>query len=244
MRFLILGVDEGFNRGKPGYTDTLVLVSISLLRGNFVMMSIPRDLWIPISDREEDRIGVVYTAAETKRTGNGPGAVTALVCKSFQIPVRYYVLVKMQGFMDIVDSIGGVDIVLSRPAARYPAGVTRLDGRAALAFARDRAETDDFDRMFQAQILIKAILARTFKIEVLAKLPRALNVFRGAAESNIPFWEWPRFAFMILYSYSNGMESYTITRDMVYPKITPQGEQVIEPDWDMIRALRRTIFDD
>jgi len=242
MRFLILGLDEGFNRSKPGYTDTIMLVSVSLLRGNLRMMSIPRDLWIPISDREEDRIGVVYTAAETKGIGKGPDAVTTLVRKSFQIPVHYYVLVKMQGFIDIVDSLDGVDIVLSRPVARYPAGVTRLDGRAALAFARDRAETDDFARMVQAQILIKAILTQALKVETWSRFPRALHVLRGAAESNIPFWAWPRLALMVLQSHLNGTESYTITRDMVCPRITSQGEQVIEPDWDKIRAMTRTIF--
>ena len=243
MRFLILGLDERSGRSRPGYTDTIILVSTSSLKRNVVMMSIPRDLWIPTSDREENRIGAVYKTAETKGTGKGPGAVTALVNKSFQIPVHYYVLVRMQGFISIVDSLGGVDIILSRPIAGYPAGITHLDGRAALAFARDRAKTDDFARMFQAQILIKGIITKTFKIKIWSKLLRVLNVLRGATESNIPFWEWPRFAFAILHSYLNGIESYTITRDMVSPTITPQGEQVIEPDWAKIRALTRMIFD-
>jgi LCP family protein required for cell wall assembly len=242
MRFLILGVDEGFGRGGPGYADTIILASASSLRGKLALMSIPRDLWIPISDGEEDRIGVVYSIVESKGAGKGPGAVTALVCKSLQIPVRYYVLLKMQGFIDIVDSLGGVEIALPRPVGRYQVGITHLDGRAALAFARDRAETDDFARMLQAQILIKAILARAFKVQAWSKIPRAWGVFRGAAESNIPLWEWPRFAVSIFRSYSNGVEGYSISRDMVYPRITPQCEQVMVPDWDNVRALTRTIF--
>ena len=169
MRFLILGLDEGFDRSKPGYTDTIILVSASSLKSNVVMMSIPRDLWIPISGREENRIGVLYRTAEIKETGKGPGAVTSLVSKTFQIPVRYYVVVKMHGFISIVDSLGGLDIVLPRPIARYPIGATHLDGRAALAFARDRAETDDFARMYQAQILIKAMLAQAFKVKSLKR---------------------------------------------------------------------------
>jgi polyisoprenyl-teichoic acid--peptidoglycan teichoic acid transferase len=243
MRFLILGLDEGFNRRKPGYTDTIILASMYSPKRKLVMMSIPRDLWIPTSGREESRIGVVYTAAETKVTGKGLSAITAVVSKNFQIPVHYYVLVKMQGFMSIVDSLGGVDIVLLRPTAGYPMGVTHLDGRAALAFARDRAETDDFARMIQAQILIKGIIAQAFKVETWSKLLHVSKVLREATESNIPFWEWPRFAYVILHSYFNGIESYTITRDMVDPKITSQGEQVIEPDWDKIRALTLKIFD-
>lgn len=243
MRFLILGLDEGLGRNKVGNTDTIILVSISSLNRNMVMMSIPRDLWIPISDQEENHIGVVYTIAEIKETGKGPDAVTALVNKSFQIPVHYYILVKMQGFISIVDSLGGVDIMLSQPMAGYPVGITHLDGQAALAFARDRSKTDDFSRMLQAQILIKAIINQIFKVKTWGKLPQILNAVRGAIEGNIPFSEWPRFAFMIMRSYLNGMDGYTITRDMVSPTTNSRGEQVIEPDWSKIRTLTLTIFD-
>ena len=69
----------------------------------------------------------------------------------------------MQDFISLIDSLGGVEISLSKSIAGYPVGVTHLDGQAALAFARDRAKTDDFARMFQAQILIKAIIAKVFK---------------------------------------------------------------------------------
>jgi LCP family protein required for cell wall assembly len=242
MRFLLLGVDEGFKRSRPGYADTIILASISARMHSAVMMSIPRDLWIPISDGEENRIAVAYTIAETNRAGKGADTLTALVSKTFQIPVHYYALVRMQGFIDIVDSLGGVDVVLAEPVARCPAGLSHLDGKAALAFARDREETDDFARMFQAQILIRAILARTSTAKVWSKLPRAINVLRRAVQSNIPFWGWLSFAPLILWVYSGGIENYAITRDMVYPRITPQGEQVIAPDWDKIRALTGTIF--
>ena len=170
--------------------------------------------------------------------------MTSAVSKSFQIPVHYYILVKMDGFITLVDSVGGLDLLLHQPVAHYPVGVTHLGGRAALAFARDRAETDDFARMYQAHLLIKAMLAQVFKVKVWGKLPRALKVLKAVAESNIPFWQWPYFVFMILRSYMDGTEGYTITRDMVHPKITPQGEQAIEPKWDKILALTHAIFDE
>lgn len=204
-------------------------------------MSIPRDLWIQTSNRDGSRIGAVYTAIETKETGKGASAITALVSKSFQIPVYYYVLADMQGFINIIDSLGGVDIILSRPIAGYPTGITHLDGRAALAFARERNETDDFSRMFQAQILINGIISKIFIVKTWGKLPQVLNTLKEVIENNIPFWEWPQFVLTILYSYLNGIESYTITRDMVSPKITPQGEYIIKPDWDKIRILTQDI---
>ena len=243
MKFLILGLDEGFKRSGIGYTDTIILVSISLLKRKFVLLSIPRDLWIQVSDREENHIGAVYAIAETKATGKGASTVTALVNKVFRIPVHYFILVRMQDFIKIIDSLGGVNITLSQPMAGYPAGISNLNGHPALAFARDRANTDDFTRMFQSHVLIKGIISKIFKINTWSNL---LHIFRGlkrSIESNIPFFVWVRLAFMIMFSYSNGIESYVITRKMVSPTITEQGEKVIKPDWDKIRKLTQKIFD-
>ena len=237
MRFLILGVDEGFGRSKPGYTDTIILVSITSPRRKPIMMSIPRDLWISIAGQEENRICVLYTIAETKENGRGPYAVTAAVSKSFQIPVHHYVLIKMQGLIDLVDSLGGVDVAFSQPLGRYPIRFTHLDGRAALAFVRDRDETDDFARMGQAQLLINAMLERVFTFKTWIKLPRTLNTLKKVVETNISIWKWPWLTFLMLISCINGLEGHTITRAMVYPRITPQGEQVIEPNWKKIRSL-------
>jgi len=243
MKILILGLDEGFNRSSSGYTDTIILTSISSLKSNLVLLSIPRDLWVQTSDQEGNRIGSVYKIAEANELGKGLDSITTIVSKSFQIPIHYHVLVRMQGFIRIIDSLGGVDITLLQPTAGYPIGITHLDGRAALAFARDRAETDDFARMHQAQILVEGIITSAFKFQVWSKLPQVLRTVKESIESNIPFWVWPQTAFMILYAHLSGIEGFTITRDMVIPKITPQGEQVIEPDWNKIRALTLKIFD-
>ena len=94
MKLLILGLDEGFKRNGIGYTDTIILVSISPQKNNNVMLSIPRDLWISISEKEENRLGAVYRIIEMKHAGKGASTVTALVNKLFQVQVYYYVLVK------------------------------------------------------------------------------------------------------------------------------------------------------
>lgn len=242
MKILVLGLDEGFNRSSSGYTDTIILTSTPSIHSKFVLLSIPRDLWVQTPEKEGIRIGSVYKIVEAAKSGNGPIIVTAIVNKSFQVPVHYYVLVRMQGFMNIIDALGGVDITLARPLAKHPIGIMHLDGRAALAFVRDRTETDDFARMYQAQILIEGIITRALKLQVWSKLSEVLRVLKESIESNIPFWMWPQITFMILHAHRSGIEGYTITRDMVTPKITPQGEQVIEPDWNKIKTLTLKIF--
>ena len=179
MKLLILGLDEGFNRSSSGYTDTIILASISSINGKLVLLSIPRDLWIQTPDKEGIRIGSVYK-------DTGPTTITAIINKSFQVSVQYYILVRMQGFMNIIDALGGVDITLVQPTAKHPIGNVHLDGRTALAFARDRDKSDDFARMYQAQILIEGIIKRAFKFQVWGKLSLALRTLKESVESNIP----------------------------------------------------------
>jgi LCP family protein required for cell wall assembly len=240
---LILGLDEGFNRSSSGYTDTIILTSISSINSKLVLLSIPRDLWVQTPEKEGIRIGSVYKIVEANKSGNGPTTIAAIVNKSFQVPVHYHVLVRMQGFMNIIDALGGVDITLVQPMAKYPIGNVHLDGQAALAFVRDRDEIDDFARMHQAHILIERIIIKAFKFQVWGKLPHALYTLKKSMESNIPLWIWLQLSLMVLYARLNGIESHTITRDMVTPKITPEGEQVLEPDWDRIRAFTHMIFE-
>src|SRR5574340_377889 len=158
MRFLILGVDEGFKRIGPGNTDTIILAATARPEQNLVLMSIPRDLWIATSAWEGKPLAIIYTIGENEKTGHGPDAVAAVISKGFQFKVNFYLLFKMQGFIEIIDSLGGVDIVLSESVSSNSVGAKHFDGQAALAFTRDRSETDDFARMLQAQVMIKAII--------------------------------------------------------------------------------------
>lgn len=242
MMFLILGLDERLGRINPGYADTIILVSVSPSKRGITTMSIPRDMYISISDQEKNHIGNVYTTAEIKEPGKGAISTIYIVSKFFQVPVHYYILLNMQGFINIVDSFSGVDIILLQPTAGYPTGVTHLDGQSALAFVRHRAETDDFARMLQAQILIKGLIKKILRIQTWNKILQIIPVAIKAIKSNIPFWEWPKFAFIVLLSKKNGIKSYTITRDLVSPTITSQGEPVIEPHWDKIIALTHRLF--
>jgi len=240
--FLVLGIDGGLSRGELGRTDTIILGTISPLRPYVGLLSIPRDLWVPIPSVGENRINTAYFFAEAEQAGSGPGAAMETVQQNFHVPVSYYIILHMDGLLGLVDALGGIDIQLSSPMAGYGIGTYHLNGVTALAFVRSRAGADDFSRMSQGQILLKAVAQRLLQRDTWTRLPEIIRALNAAVDMNIPYWQWPRLALAILRAGPGGIDSHTITREMVHPFTTSQGAQVLGPDWGAIGDVVKTIF--
>ncbi|HEY3311197.1 MAG TPA: LCP family protein [Anaerolineales bacterium] len=240
--FLVLGIDGGLGRGELGRTDTIILGTVSTLRPYVGLLSIPRDLWVPIEDVGENRINTAYFYAEAAVPGSGPQAVANVVQQNFKVPVHYYVILRMDGLLDFINAMGGVDINLPAQMSGFPAGSQHLDGTKALAFARSRAGSDDFARMKQAQLLIKAVMRRVLQPEVWPRLPEIYQATKAVIITNIPFWQWPRLGVSLLRLGQDNLDTRTITREMVHPFTTNQGAQVLAPDWEAIWKVTREMF--
>jgi anionic cell wall polymer biosynthesis LytR-Cps2A-Psr (LCP) family protein len=135
-----------------------------------------------------------------------------------------------------------VDITLESPVGGFPAGVHHLNGEAALAFVRERSSGDDFGRMVRAQILLSAILRKAVGPASWRALPSFLYSLAEVIDTNIPVWQWPRLLFALLRAFVSGIDSQTITREMVVPFQTPEGAQVLAPNWDAIHPLLTRMF--
>jgi anionic cell wall polymer biosynthesis LytR-Cps2A-Psr (LCP) family protein len=148
----------------------------------------------------------------------------------------------MEGLIEVVDALGGVDIVLDHKAAGLKKGRYHMNGSDALAFARERYSSDDFSRMEQGQLLIQAIGARMMTPQSWPRLPYVLINLANAVQTNIPAWQWPRLAFCALRASWLGMDTRTISSDMVFPFTTSGGGQVLAPNWDLINPSMREMF--
>jgi len=135
-----------------------------------------------------------------------------------------------------------VEIQLEAPMGILPAGTHHLDGLQALAFARDRSSSDDFGRMQRAQILISASFGKALRPSSWRALPRFIFSLMQVIDTNIPLWQWPRLLFALLRTVFFGIDSRTITRDMVIPFQTSGGAQVLAPNWDAMRPLFKDMF--
>jgi LCP family protein required for cell wall assembly len=135
-------------------TDTILLLTIQ--GGNTAMLSFPRDLWVERCDGSMGRINVAEAIG-------GPGCLVETVRRVSGIDVQHYLSVGFEGFVDLVDAVGGVELCLDDPIADrdagidLPAGCQVLDGRDALGYVRVRKIDDDFGRMERQQRFVKAL---------------------------------------------------------------------------------------
>lgn len=239
---LILGVDGGLGRSDLGRTDTIILATVSPLKPDVGMLSIPRDLWVMQMDGSENRINTAFFFAEAEKPGSGAQATGQVVYKNFGIPVNYSIVLRMDGVVGIIDALGGVDISLDQYNAGYQAGTHRLNGMQALAFARDRSGSDDFGRMAQGQILLRGLLRELLKPTTWPQLPAFIAAVQDATQIDIPIWQWPRLGLALLRAGPSGIDSRAITREMVTPFTTSGGAQVLGPNWEAIRPVIIEMF--
>lgn len=125
--------------GSGQRSDTIIVVRVDPQATTVDVLSIPRDLWLPIADTGgSQRINTAYAG--------GPQRLVDTIEEHFDLPVHHYVEVDFIGFADLVSAIGGVPMWFDTPVrdARSglnvpTAGCHRLDAQAALAYARSRA---------------------------------------------------------------------------------------------------------
>lgn len=182
---VLLGISGGTNEGG-NLTDTILVLSMRLKDQDSVMISVPRDIWIPSF---KDKINAAYRVGEEKNPGiGGLTLAKATVEEVVGIPVHYALLVDFSGFTELVDALGGIEVNVAETFtdARYPIagkendlcngdpefncryetitftrGVEQMDGERALKYVRSRhAEGEngtDFSRAKRQQAVLLAM---------------------------------------------------------------------------------------
>ena len=239
---LVLGVDGGLGRADLGRTDTIILATVLPTAPQVALLSIPRDLWVMQPDGSEERINTAFFFAEAENPGSGAQATAEVIYKNFGVPVDYAVVLRMDGVVEIIDALGGIDISLDVPMAGYAPGNYRMSGDDVLNFARNRSQGDDFGRMAQGQVLLRGVLRELGKPANWGRLPAFFGAIQDSAQLDIPPWQWPRLGLALLRAGPDGIQSQTISREMVTPFTTSGGAQVLLPDWDAIQQVMDYLF--
>ncbi len=240
---MVLGIDRVPDGTALGRSDTMILVSVDPLLPTVKMLSIPRDLWVSIPGVGQNRINTAHFYAEASKPGSGPQAAVQTVNANFGLNVQYYVRVRFDAFLRIVDALGGVTVNLPKAMGGLPAGLHHLDGAQALAFTRDRKGADDFFRMEDTQLLVRAMAAQILSPQSWPRLPAVAQAVFSSVDSNLPLWQWPRLGLAFLRAgWTNRFDSRTIQREMTTPYITDGGANVLLPNWDLIRPYVKDIF--
>ena len=156
---LVMGQDA-----RPGQSqsrgDALHVIGINAQEHRATILNIPRDTWTNIPGRGIDKINAAnYYGGPLLQAR----AVSALV----GVEISFVITTGFDGLADMVDELGGINVdvpfAMNDPTsgAIFPAGTVRMDGGAALAFARNRSVAGgDFTRTHDQGILILAGLAK------------------------------------------------------------------------------------
>ena len=155
--------------------DTIMVVRVDPILHEVHVLSLQRDLWIPIAGTgESQRINTAYASED------GRQRLIDTINEDFGIPINHYVEVDFRGFEGIVDSLDGIPLTFDRPvrdkhSGLYvdTAGCRVLDGAQALAFARSRHleyltddgrwkpdPSADLGRISRQQVFMRAVLER------------------------------------------------------------------------------------
>lgn len=118
INFLLLGVG-GAGHDGPQLTDTIIFASVRPSDKAIGMMSIPRDLTVPVPDEGWRKINAVNALAEAKNQGSGPEATAEVVTSIINQEINYYFKVDFDGFAELIDELGGLDVYVENSFSDY-----------------------------------------------------------------------------------------------------------------------------
>ena len=169
-------------------TDTIILLQLDPLRDGAAMLSFPRDLLVTRCDGTQGRINGAFQVGEANGDG-GPSCLVETVTDLTGIEINHYASIDFQGFVDMVDTLGGVRLYLDEPIQDddanidLPAGCVTLDGRQALGFVRVRKIDDDFGRIARQQRFLREVVGQLTSARIALDVPRLFRLVDAVGEA-------------------------------------------------------------
>jgi LCP family protein required for cell wall assembly len=254
---LILGLDR--RPDDPAFasrTDTLILMTVYARKNYVGMLSIPRDLWVTLPDGSANRINTAHFFAEANAPGAGPAAAQQTVQSNFGVDVPHYLRIDFAGFVSIIDAVGGIDVDVPAPlfdneyptydygvtTVSFDAGPQHFDGERALAYARIRHGSSDFQRAERQQLVIEAFIARLTQPDVWPRLPALLRAVGESVDTDLSLLEMLRLAPTFLRVGPSGLDQRVVEGAMVQPFTTEGGASVQLPVWEAINPVLLEMF--
>ncbi|EJR87703.1 transcriptional regulator lytR [Bacillus cereus VD156] len=179
ISILMMGVDQ---RGEDqGRSDSLMLFTLNPTTKSMKIVSIPRDSYTEIVGKgTKDKINHAYAFG-------GIDMAVKTVENFLNVPVDHYIEVNMDGFKDIVDAVGGVDVNndldFTYEGIHFEKGNIHLDGRKALHYSRMRKldPRGDFGRQMRQRQVIQGVIKQGATVSSLASYGDVLK----AIEKNV-----------------------------------------------------------
>lgn len=210
LTFLIMGVDSesnGLNANAAFNGDTLMVASINPKTLDVILLSIPRDTYVPISCNNNKYSKINSAAAY------GTNCVISTVSNLLEIEIDYFAKINFKGVVELVDALGGVEVDVQKPdynsynGQNYGGkmceqnsdrqfgdklvcvepGLQVLNGEEALAYARNRHLyiRGDLDRVVHQQQIVEAIAKKLLNFSTLTDFQEILTAISNNISTNM-----------------------------------------------------------
>jgi LCP family protein required for cell wall assembly len=243
INLMVLGSD--FRPGQGQRTDVMMLVSIHGSSGTVSVVSFPRDLYVTIPGWTTQRMNTAFAY------GGFPLLADTLEY-NFGVRPTHYVMTNFQGFVGIIDSLGGVKVNVGNylsdkcdlPQARngyctVDAGPVIMDGATALWYVRSRYTTSDFDRTRRAQEVLYALFDQMMSIAAVGKLPEFYAYYQSSVETNLTVDAITPLlpVASTIIGDSSRIRRYAVGPAQVTNFVTSGGAMVLLPNYDAISTI-------
>lgn len=254
---IFLGVG-GEGHAGADLTDSIIVLSYNHETHTTSLIPIPRDIWVKSLAA---KINTAYHYGNERRAGGGRDLMKSAVSEITGLSMQYAVVIDFAGFEKIIDSVGGVDIVVDTTFDdyKYPipgketaepesdryehvsfqSGSTHMDGQTALKFARSRHavgdEGTDFARSRRQEKVILAFKNKLLSSSTLlspSKLQDLFSSVRSSLDTDVSDEEVGAFIRLFI-SYSKSVATPT-TIDISNLFITPRNLTPYQGQWVLI----------
>jgi LCP family protein required for cell wall assembly len=257
VNVLVMGVDRRPSEKCPCRSDVMMIASLDPKASIAGLVTIPRDLYVPIPGVGEDRINTALFYGELKKyPGGGPALAKQTVEYNLGRRIHYYVIIDFAGFRKVVDTLGGIDIcvpkVIDDPTypdenfgykpIHIPAGCQHMDGELTLEYARSRHTENDFGRSKRQVQILLAIRDRALRLDLLPKLPSLIQTMWSTVETDMQPQEILALANAASKVKTENIKTAEIDQTMTVEFTTSTGADVLWPDRAKIGQLMEEII--
>lgn len=211
VNILLIGADErGLRESEVARSDSMLVVSLDPVTKKITLFSVLRDTHVEIPGFRSNRVNAAITLG-------GPQLTMKTIGNLMGLDIQYYVYVDFQGFIKLVDAIGGIDFYVEKDMKWSDSaddhvydidlkkGQQHLDGDKALQYVRFRHDKlSDFTRTERQRDFLKAIANKLKSGWNLVRLPEILGTVTPSMESNMSGTDMLKLASLAYKSHQAG----------------------------------------
>lgn len=211
VNIALLGIGGGDHAGG-NLSDTIMVASLDVKTKDVAIVSVPRDLYVPIPGFGSAKINSANAYGEQykAKTGGGGALAKKTLENNLGVPIHYYARIDFDGFKKAIDVVGGIDIKNTSTLydSEYPCdnnqwrscgyklvpGQYHMNGLQALKYARCRKGTcgDDYGRAARQQEVLVALRKKALSLGTLsnpAKVSSLIDVIGDDFKTDLSFNE-------------------------------------------------------